>query len=120
MPSTDETMWRLTTMWNPTENTSIKFTHAESDHVRLGYDCVVTEFGLLGGRQCALKRIMYAVMGVKHPTFGPNVAAGVIDPYRDAISFGGLDSHSPWGVNGQRVRQARRHQHGHGRHRAND
>ena len=92
MPSTDESMWRLTTMWNPTENTSIKFTHAESDHVRLGQTAVVTEFGLLGGVNVAPSNaLMYAVMGVKHPTFGPNVAAGVIDPYRDSISFGGLE-----------------------------
>ena len=89
MPSTDESMWRLTTMWDPSENVSVKFTHGESDQIRLGQSSVITTFGR-EANVAPSNALMYAVMGAAFPDYAPNVAAGNIDAYRDSLSLGGL------------------------------
>ncbi len=88
MPTTDETMWRISATWEPTENTTVKIKHGQSDYVRLGSTAVVTTLAPLPNIAQS-NALMYAVMGTYHPTVGANAAAGVVDPYRDAISLGG-------------------------------
>ena len=88
MPTTDETMWRISATWEPTENTTVKIKHGQSDYVRLGSTAVITTLAPLPNIAQS-NALMYAVMGTYHPTVGANAAAGVVDPYRDAISLGG-------------------------------
>lgn len=89
MPTTDETTWRFTTMWEPTENTSVKFTHSESDMVRVGGPGVVTTFAPEANIP-ASNALMFGVMGTVYPTYAAGVAAGDINPFRDGRSIGGL------------------------------
>ena len=35
-PSADESMWRASATWEPTDSTRVELKHAESDNVRLG------------------------------------------------------------------------------------
>jgi outer membrane receptor protein involved in Fe transport len=89
MPTTDETIWRFTTMWDPNESTSVKFTHGESDFVRVGGPGMVTTFAKEENIP-ASNSLMYAVMGIISPEFKGNVDAGVFDANRDGRSIGGL------------------------------
>ncbi|MCS5594524.1 MAG: TonB-dependent receptor, partial [Porticoccaceae bacterium] len=96
MPTTDENIWRLTALWEPNKDTSVKFKHTESDYVRLGGTAVVTtwnptaENSLPLANMEASNQMMYAAMGAAFPNYAANVASGAIDPYRDSISLGGL------------------------------
>lgn len=99
-PTVDENMWRLSASWEPRDNISVKFKHAQSEHVRVGSTIAVTTFSPVENLGTA-QQLMYGVMlGVNHPVLGnlytsafpkfaPAVAAGEISAYRDAVSFGG-------------------------------
>ena len=99
-PTVDENMWRLSASWEPRDNISVKFKHAQSEHVRVGSTIAVTTFSPVENLIKA-SQLMYGVMlGVNHPLYGnlytsafpnfaPAVAAGEINAYRDAVSFGG-------------------------------
>jgi len=99
-PSADETMWRLSANWEPSENVSVKLTHAESEQVRGGSNIIINQFSKTDNTGAA-DGIMFGVMlGIDHPVFGPlyapqfpgflsSVGAGAMDAYRDAKSFGG-------------------------------
>ena len=89
MPTTDETMWRFTTMWEPTENTSVKFTHSQSDYIRRGGPGVVTTFAPEANIP-ASNALMFGVMGAVFPTCAASIAAGTINPFRDGKTVGGL------------------------------
>lgn len=89
MPSTDETIWRFTTMWEPSENTSVKFAHGESTFRRVGGPGVVTTFAPEANIP-ASNALMFGVMGTVFPSYAASVAAGEINPYRDGRSVGGL------------------------------
>ena len=89
MPTTDETTWRFTTMWEPSENTSVKFTHAESDMVRVGGPGVVSTFAPEANIP-ASNGLMFGVMNMLYPNYAAGVAAGDINPFRDGRSIGGL------------------------------
>ena len=66
MPSTDEEIWRFTTMWNPSESTSVKFTHAK---------VVTSVSGLTAPKRTGYPislsgqpiRLMFAVMSQVYP-----------------------------------------------------
>ncbi|MDA1351228.1 MAG: TonB-dependent receptor [Proteobacteria bacterium] len=89
-PSTDESMWRLSAVWEPNDSTSVELKHAQSDHVRVGGTGVVTTFGPYLAPNIPLSNaLMYGTLGAVYPQLGASVAAGVQDGYRDAISFGG-------------------------------
>ena len=89
-PSTDESMWRLSAVWEPNDNTSVELKHAQSDHVRVGGTGVVTTFGpYLAPNIPASNFLMYGTMGAVYPALQGSVAAGVQDGYRDAVSLGG-------------------------------
>jgi iron complex outermembrane receptor protein len=99
-PSADETMWRLSANWEPSENISVKLTHAESEQVRGGSTIAINQFSKTENTGAA-DGIMFGVMlGIDHPTLGnlynpqfpdflSGVGAGKLDVYRDAKSFGG-------------------------------
>jgi iron complex outermembrane receptor protein len=88
MPTTDETIWRLTSIWEPNEDTSVKFKHTESDYVRLGGAATVTTFQPVANLELT-DSLLYGVMGNVYPSFATDVASGVIQPNRDSVSFGG-------------------------------
>jgi outer membrane receptor protein involved in Fe transport len=87
-PSTDESMWRLSAVWEPNDSTSVELKHSQSDHVRVGGTGVVTTFSPQANIAPS-NALMYGTMGVIYPQLATSVAAGVQDGYRDAISFGG-------------------------------
>jgi iron complex outermembrane receptor protein len=87
-PSTDESMWRLSAVWEPNDSTSVELKHAQSDHVRVGGTGVVQTFSPLANIP-ASNALMYGTMGAIYPALGASVAAGVQDGYRGAISLGG-------------------------------
>ena len=101
-PSADETMWRISASWDPTENVSVKLKHAESEHIRTGSTIVINQFAPVANTGAA-DAIMYGVMlggpyipalGAQlfpsaFPGFAPALASGSYDAYRDAKSFGG-------------------------------
>ena len=89
MPTTDETIWRFTTMWDPTENVSVKFTHGESDFLRVGGPGMVTTFAPETNIP-ASNQVMFAVMGASFPNYAADVASGEIGAFRDGRSNGGL------------------------------
>jgi len=89
MPTTEETTWRFTTMWEPSDNMAVKFTHAESDYVRVGGPGVVSTFAP-NTNVPASNALMFAVMGTVYPNYAAGVAAGDVNPFRDGRSIGGL------------------------------
>ena len=44
MPTVDESMWRVSATWEPTDSTRIEVKHSESDNVRLGANSLITVF----------------------------------------------------------------------------
>ena len=85
MPTTDETIWRLTSIWEPNEDTSVKFKHTESDYVRLGGAAVVTTFGKVPNLP-EIDQLLNASMTYGHSTFKASDGSNV---NRDSISIGG-------------------------------
>jgi iron complex outermembrane receptor protein len=88
--ATDESMWRLSAVWEPTDNTSVELKHAQSDHTRVGGASLVTTFSPVANMPNT-GLMMYGTMGAIYPQLGQMVAAGTLDGFRDATSFGGCD-----------------------------
>jgi iron complex outermembrane receptor protein len=88
-PSADENMWRISATWEPTDNTTVKFKHAESESIRGGSTIVMNKFSSVPNPGAA-DQLMYGIMGMAYPSYGAMVTAGNVGAYRDAISLGGL------------------------------
>ncbi|MCS5593574.1 MAG: TonB-dependent receptor, partial [Porticoccaceae bacterium] len=88
MPTTDESMWRLSATWEASDNTVVELKHSESKYERLGMNAVITQFSPLANIASS-NALMYGTMGAIYPALGQLVAAGTKDSYRDAISVGG-------------------------------
>ena len=88
-PSADENMWRISATWAPTDNTTVKLKHAESESIRGGSTIVLNKFSSVPNPGAA-DQLMYGIMGLAYPTYGASVADGSVGAYRDAISLGGL------------------------------
>ena len=88
MPTVDETMWRASLSWDPTDSTSVVLKHSNNDNVKLGQDSMATLFSPVANLGAAAG-LMYGVMGVVHPNFASIVNSGTNDPYRDSIALGG-------------------------------
>jgi len=89
MPTTDEEIWRFTTMWEPTDSTSVKFTHSESEFERVGGPGVIHSFSPIAPIP-ASNSLMYGVMGLAYPNYAAEVAANDgTTTFRDAVSVGG-------------------------------
>ncbi|MGK0293745.1 MAG: iron complex outermembrane receptor protein, partial [Porticoccaceae bacterium] len=89
-PVTDESMWRLSAVWEPNDNTSVELKHAKSDHTRIGGTAVLTTFSPLANIASS-NQLMYGTMGAIYPQFAGMVAAGTVDSFRDAVTPGGCD-----------------------------
>ena len=89
MPTTDEEIWRFTTMWEPTDSTSVKFTHSESEFERLGGPGVIHSFSPIAPIP-ASNALMYGVMDMVYPDYAAEVAANDgSTTFRDGVSIGG-------------------------------
>ena len=88
MPTVDESMWRASATWEPTDSTRVEVKHSQSDNVRLGQNSVATIFEPVANLGQAAQ-IMYAAMGVVHPNYGAIVGAANQNPYRDGQTIGG-------------------------------
>ena len=74
MPTTDEEIWRFTTMWNPSENTSVKFTHGESSYERIGASSTQMNW-LPNDPVGAADKLMFGVIGLAYPSFAADTNA---------------------------------------------
>ena len=81
MPTTDETMWRASATWEPTESTRVELKHSNNDNVKLGQDSMAVLFSPVQNLGAAAG-LMYGVMGVVHPNFASITTNGTNDPYR--------------------------------------
>ena len=88
MPTVDESMWRASATWEPTDSTRVELKHAESDSVRLGQNSIITLFNPVANLGAA-SGLMFGTMGVVRPEFAGIVAAGNQNPYRDSQTIGG-------------------------------
>ena len=88
MPSADESMWRASATWEPTDSTRVELKHSESDNVRLGQNSVTTIFEPVENLGAA-SGLMFGVMGVVRPEYGAIVGAANQNPYRDGQTIGG-------------------------------
>ena len=88
MPTTDENIWRLSTVWQPKDNTTVKLKHTQSDFVRLGGAATVTTFTPTAVLP-DVDALLYGTMGQVHPEVATDLAAGIVQPNRDSISYGG-------------------------------
>ena len=89
MPTTDEEIWRFTTMWEPTDSTSVKFTHSKSEFERVGGPGVIHSFSPIAPIP-ASNALMYGVMNMVYPDYAAEVAANDgSTTFRDAVSIGG-------------------------------
>ena len=89
-PITDESMWRLSALWEPNDSTSVELKHASSDHLRIGGTAVLTTFAPQANIPGS-NALMYGTMGAVYPGFAGQVAAGAVDSFRDAVTPGGCD-----------------------------
>lgn len=87
-PTTDETLWRLSATWQPSDNTTVEFKHAEGEHKRVGGTAIISELDRVQNVGAATG-LAFAVINAFFPSVAPNVASGAQDPLRDAISLGG-------------------------------
>ena len=94
MPTVDESMWRASVVWEPTDNTSVEFKHSESEFERLGANALVTLFSPLPNIP-ASNALMYGTMGAVFPSYAGYVNSEPRDGYRDTRSYGGcaLEAH---------------------------
>ncbi len=88
MPTVDESMWRASLTWEPTDSTRVELKHSNNDNVKLGQDSMATLFSPVANMGAAAG-LMYGVMGVVHPNFASITSSGTNDPYRDSIALGG-------------------------------
>ena len=88
MPTTDENIWRLSTVWQPKDNTTVKLKHTQSDYVRSGGPATVTTFSRTGTLD-DVDTLLYTAMDIAHSNVASNLEAGIVQPNRDSISFGG-------------------------------
>lgn len=94
MPSTDEEIWRFTAMWNPGENSSVKFTHGESSYERIGANSTQMNWAPNSSLGAA-DAVMFGVVGTVFPTFGADVNANDgTTIFRDSTTLSGCDLES--------------------------
>ncbi|SVD01487.1 uncharacterized protein METZ01_LOCUS354341, partial [marine metagenome] len=87
-PAVDETLWRLSATWEPTENTTVKFKHANGENTRKGGTPVLSHWQPVSNMS-PTSQLMFGVVGALFPQAATNAATGALDAYRDTASFGG-------------------------------
>ena len=88
-PSTDETLWRFSATWQPTDNTTVKLKHAEGEFTRVGAASALTIFEP-APNLAPSNALLFGVMGIVFPDTVSTIRSGVRDTNRDAITLGGL------------------------------
>ena len=97
MPTVDESMWRVSATWEPTDSTRVEVKHAQSDNVRLGANSLITVFDPVANLGAA-SGLMFGTMGIVRPEFGGIVTAGTQNPYRDGNTLGGCALEASMGM----------------------
>ena len=97
MPTVDESMWRVSATWEPTDSTRVEVKHAQSDNVRLGANSLITVFDPVANLGAA-SGLMFGTMGVVRPEFGGIVAGATQNPYRDGNTLGGCALEASMGM----------------------
>ena len=97
MPTVDESMWRASVTWEPTDSTRVEVKHSESDNVRLGANSLITVFDPVANLGAA-SGLMFGTMGAVRPEFGAIVAGATQNPYRDGNSIGGCALEASMGM----------------------
>ena len=87
-PSADESMWRASATWEPTDSTRVELKHSESDNVRLGQNSLTTIFEPVANLGDA-SSLMFGVMATVRPEYGAIVGPDNQNLYRDAQTIGG-------------------------------
>lgn len=87
-PTADETLWRLAATWQPNDDVTVKFKHAEGSHERVGGTAVVTVVDPVQNLGAA-SQLAFAVVGAFFPQVAQNANNNSLDLFRDAISLGG-------------------------------
>ena len=81
-PSADETMIRISGSWEPNENLSIDFKHADGEHVRLGSTVAIKHWEM-AMPPTATSGLAFSITNTFHPLIPQSVAAGEQIGYRD-------------------------------------
>ena len=97
MPTVDESMWRVSATWEPTDSTRVEVKHSQSDNVRLGANSIITVFDPVANLGAA-SGLMFGTMATVRPEFGGIVAAASQNPYRDGNSIGGCALEASMGM----------------------
>ena len=97
MPTVDESMWRVSATWEPTDSTRIEVKHSESDNVRLGANSLITVFDPVANLGAA-SGLMFGTMATVRPEFPGIVTAAAQNPYRDGNSIGGCALEASMGM----------------------
>ena len=101
MPTVDESMWRVSATWEPTDSTRVEVKHAQSDNVRLGANSLITVFDPVANLGAA-SGLMFATMSfsplAQRPEFPGIVAAAAQNPYRDGNTLGGCALEASMGM----------------------
>ena len=97
MPTVDESMWRVSATWEPTDSTRVEVKHAQSDNVRLGANSLITVFDPVANLGAA-SGLMFGTMGIVRPEFGGIVAGATQNPYRDGNTLGGCALEASMGM----------------------
>jgi iron complex outermembrane receptor protein len=95
MPTTDENIWRLSTIWQPNEDTTVKLKHTESDYVRLGGAATITTFEQVENPK-EIDALVFLAMNASQDSLGGASLAQLMapsvsgqQPFRDSVSYGG-------------------------------
>ncbi len=101
MPTVDESMWRVSATWEPTDSTRVEVKHAQSDNVRLGANSLITVFDPVANLGAA-SGLMFATMSfsplAQRPEFPGIVASATQNPYRDGNTLGGCALEASMGM----------------------
>jgi outer membrane receptor protein involved in Fe transport len=104
MPTTDENIWRLSSVWQPNDSTTVKLKHTESDYVRLGGAATITTFEPVDNLE-TIDGLVFAAMNSPQPELGGASLAQIMapslqnqQPFRDSISYGGCALSNMMGI----------------------
>ena len=97
MPTVDESMWRVSATWEPTDSTRVEVKHAQSDNVRLGANSLITVFDPVANLGAA-SGLMFGTMATVRPEFPGIVASATQNPYRDGNTLGGCALEASMGM----------------------
>ncbi len=81
-PTTDETMFRISGSWEPSDDLRIDFKHTDGDHVRTGSSVAIKHWEM-AMPPTATSGLAFTITNMFHPALPAAVAAGEFIGYRD-------------------------------------